>query len=132
MRLKDKLILRKVADQHVIVPVGRRALEVRRAVKISPSAAYLWEFMEKDEFTVDSLTELIMGRFTGVTEEKARADIEKFLEVLKRNNILEPEPGESTASGFLSIKIDEEERKMLEELKKSQQGVNTDNDSAGK
>ena len=43
MKLKDDLVLRKVADQYVIVPVGKRVQEVTSIVYISSSAAYLWD-----------------------------------------------------------------------------------------
>ena len=94
MKLKDGLILRQVAGQHMIVPVGKRVREVRNMVAISSSAAYLWERMNEGEFTVEELTELILDHYTGVTREQAQADIEQFLAVLKKNHMLEREPGE--------------------------------------
>lgn len=51
MRLKDNLILRKVANQYIIVPVGKRVQEITNMVYISSSAAYLWDFMKENEFT---------------------------------------------------------------------------------
>ena len=39
LKLKSDLILREVADQHVIVPVGKRVQEVTSIVYISSSAA---------------------------------------------------------------------------------------------
>lgn len=35
MRLKDNLILRKVANQYIIVPVGKRVQEITNMVYIS-------------------------------------------------------------------------------------------------
>lgn len=89
MRLKDRLILREVAGQYVIVPTGKRVQEVTSIVYISASAAYLWDYMKDHEFEKEDLVQRIMEHYTGVTEEKAREDIEKFLKILADNNILD-------------------------------------------
>ena len=89
MKLKDQLILREVAGQYVIVPTGKRVREVTSIVYISASAAYLWEYMKDHEFTKEDLVARIMDHYTGVTEEKAAEDIDKFLKILADNNILD-------------------------------------------
>lgn len=89
MRLKDGLILREVAGQYVIVPTGKRVQEVTNIVYISASAAYLWDYMKDHEFEKEDLVQRIMEHYTGVTEEKAREDIEKFLKILADNNVLD-------------------------------------------
>lgn len=98
MKLKDGLVLRKVAGQFVIIPTGKRVREIVNTVYISSSAAYLWDHM-KDSFTEEELIDLIMQQYTGVTREIAREDIEAFLETLRINNILEPDPDEPVAKG---------------------------------
>lgn len=89
MKLKDGLILREVAGQYVIVPTGKRVQEVTNIVYISSSAAYLWEYMKDHEFEKEDLVKRIMEHYTGVTEEKAAEDVEKFLKILADNNIME-------------------------------------------
>ena len=89
MKLKDGLILREVAGQYVIVPTGKRVQEVTNIVYISASAAYLWDYMKDHEFEKEDLVKRIMEHYTGVTEEKAAEDVEKFLKILADNNIME-------------------------------------------
>ena len=89
MKLKDQLILREVAGQYVIVPTGKRVREVTSIVHISASAAYLWDYMKDHEFTKEDLVARVMEHYSGVTEEKAAEDIEKFLKTLADNNILD-------------------------------------------
>lgn len=89
MKLKDGLILREVAGQYVIVPTGKRVQEVTNIVYISASAAYLWDYMKDHEFEKENLVKQIMEHYTGVTEEKASEDIDKFLNTLSANNILD-------------------------------------------
>lgn len=89
MRVKDGLILREVAGQYVIVPTGKRVREVTNIVYISASAAYLWDYMKDHEFEKDDLVKRVMEHYTGVTEEKAAEDIDKFLNTLSNNSILD-------------------------------------------
>ena len=89
MKLKDGLILREVAGQYVVVPTGKRVQEVTSIVYISSSGAYLWDYMKDHEFEKEDLVAKIMEHYSGVTEEQAAADIEKFLKTLADNNILE-------------------------------------------
>lgn len=89
MKLKDGLILREVAGQYVIVPTGKRVREVTSIVYISSSAAYLWEYMKDHEFEKEDLVQRILEHYDGVTEEKAAADIDRFLKTLADNNILD-------------------------------------------
>ena len=89
MKLKDGLILREVAGQYVVVPTGKRVQEVTSIVYISSSGAYLWDYMTDHEFEKEDLVAKIMEHYSGVTEEQAAADIEKFLKTLADNNILD-------------------------------------------
>ncbi len=89
MKLKDGLILREVAGQYVVVPTGKRVQEVTSIVYISSSGAYLWDYMKEHEFEKEDLVAKIMEHYSGVTEEQAAADIEKFLKTLTDNNILD-------------------------------------------
>lgn len=106
MKLKDGLILREVAGQYVIVPIGKRVQEVTSIVYISASGAYLWGYMNENDFEVEDLVQRIMSHYTGVTKEQATADIEKFLEKLKNNNILD----DGISRGSVYINIPKEER----------------------
>ena len=87
MKVKDQLVLREIAGQYVIVPVMERVKDVQSMVYISSSAAYLWQYMEGKEFTLDELVDLILAKYKNVTREKAQEDIIAFLQILARNNI---------------------------------------------
>ena len=89
MKVKDQLVLREIAGQYVIVPVMERVKDVQSMVYISSSAAYLWQYMEGKEFTLDELVDLILAKYKNVTREKAQKDIIAFLQILARNNIMD-------------------------------------------
>ena len=89
MKVKDQLVLREIAGQYVIVPVMERVKDVQSMVYISSSAAYLWQYMEGKEFTLDELVDLILAKYKNVTREKAQEDIIAFLQILARNNMMD-------------------------------------------
>lgn len=89
MKVKDQLVLREIAGQYVIVPVMERVKDVQSMVYISSSAAYLWQYMEGKEFTLDELVDLILAKYKNVTREKAQEDIIAFLQILAKNNIMD-------------------------------------------
>lgn len=89
MKVKDQLVLREIAGQYVIVPVMERVKDVQSMVYISSSAAYLWQYMEGKEFTLDELVDLILAKYKNVTREKVQEDIIAFLQILAKNNIMD-------------------------------------------
>lgn len=105
MKLKDGLILREVAGQYVIVPTGKRVQEVTSIVYISSSAAYLWDYMKDHEFEKEDLVKRILEYFSGVTEEQATSDIEKFLKTLSDNSILDDGAVRGSSNVRISKKI---------------------------
>lgn len=109
MKLKDDLVLRKVADQYVIVPVGKRVQEITSIVYISSSAAYLWDFMKDNEFSIEDLVNRIIEHYIGVTVEQATVDVNRFVKVLEENSILDD--GVIRGSNVINVS-----KKMLDKL----------------
>lgn len=89
MRIKDNLILREVAGQYVIVPIGKRVNEITSIVYITESAAFLWNSVKDKDFTEDDLVHLILNHYEQVTESQARADVRHFIQVLSEQYILD-------------------------------------------
>lgn len=115
MKLKKDLVLREVAGQHLIMPVGRLS-QICKMMHISSTAAFIYKIMEKSEFTEDSLVEQGMSEYTDVSEERLRGDIHNFLKLLDENFMLDsgkPEP----IMGSTKIQLTEIQRKRLREQK---------------
>lgn len=113
MKLKKDLVLRKVAGEYIVVPIGKLA-QISPVMQITSSTAWLWEIMKEQEFTIDSLVKSVMEHFSGVTEEIATKDVENFIKLLEKNYMLEdgrPEP----LIGRTKIELDEEQMKRLKE-----------------
>lgn len=89
MKLKDGLILREVAGQYVIVPTGKRVQEVTGINYITEPAAYLWEYMQNNDFEKEDLIRMTLERYGDATRERVSADLDKYLEQLNRSGAID-------------------------------------------
>lgn len=87
MKISSGFILRKVAGQNVVVPVGGNVMNFNAAITLNESATFLWKLLEEERSEEDLLTALT--KEYNVDEETAKADIKVFLNVLKEHSILE-------------------------------------------
>lgn len=113
MKLKKDLVLREVAGQHLIMPIGRLS-QICQMMHITSTAAFIYKVMEEGEFTEDTLVKRGLEEYTDVTEERIRRDIHNFLQKLDDNYMLEsgkPEP----IIGMTKIKLTEKELRYLRE-----------------
>lgn len=87
MRISDNFVLRTIMDEYVIVPVGEAALQVNGIISTNGVGAFLWQLLQED-VTPDFLVDRLLDEYE-VSAEKARTDVNAFLDQLKANNILE-------------------------------------------
>jgi hypothetical protein len=86
VKIKDGFMLRKIAGQSVVVPLGKRVVEFNGIMTLSDSGAQLWEIMQKDT-TLEELVNFMTGEYS-VDAATAREDIEEFVENIKGKNLL--------------------------------------------
>lgn len=87
MKIKEDFILRKVADSYVVVPVNKQTLDFNGIINLNETGAFLFELLQKGAEKSDLLAKMLEEY--EVTEEKASADIDKFIEKVKEADILE-------------------------------------------
>ena len=82
-----RFVLRKVAGENILVPVGNTALTFNGLVTLNESGAVLWKHMEKNR-TREELIQEVLQEYE-VSEEQARLDIGQFLTYLAKAGVLE-------------------------------------------
>ncbi len=87
MKIKEGFILRTVAGQNVVVPVGNNAMNFNAAITLNDSAAFLWKQLESEKTEQELLTALTDEY--EIDQATAKGDISVFLNVLKEHGILE-------------------------------------------
>lgn len=86
LKLDKEYVLRQIGDDYVIVPVGKAALGFNGMLTVNETGAFLWEELVKGT-NKGELLRTLMDNYE-VTQEEAEKDIDEFLDVLYKNNIL--------------------------------------------
>lgn len=87
MKIKNGFILRTVAGQNLVVPLGENTMNFNAAITLNESAAFLWNLLNEEQ-TEENLVNALTEEYD-IDEETANADVKVFLDVLKEHEILE-------------------------------------------
>lgn len=87
MKIKEGYMLRNVAGNHVVVPLGKEAADFNGMVSLNDTGAFLWKLMEKG-CTRDQLVEAVLGEYDTDEEEAGKA-IDRFLRKVMENGFAE-------------------------------------------
>lgn len=86
MKLKEGFILRQVAGEHVVLPVGAD-LDFNGMITLNETGATLWKRLEQ-EAELSDLTAALLAEYD-VDEATAAAAAEQFVAKLKEHGFLE-------------------------------------------
>ncbi len=87
LKIKDGYLLREVAGNMIVVPVGEAAINFNGMINLNETGAFLWEKLQEDVEPKFLLSEL--RREFDVDEETAKADITLFLNKLNGAGLLD-------------------------------------------
>ncbi len=87
MKIKGEFVLREIAGDTMLVPVGQTALKMNGMIILDASAALIWKALEEEK-SREEILEQIVNRFD-VTEETAGKDLDEFLDQMKEADLLE-------------------------------------------
>lgn len=87
MQIKPGFMLREIAGQSVVVPLGSRVVEFNGIMTLSESGALLWKKLETNS-SIDELVELLLKEYD-IDETTAQEDVGDFVESMRSNSILE-------------------------------------------
>ena len=86
MKIKDGFMLREVAEQWVVIPLGERVVEFNGIMSLSESGALLWKEMGNDVREED-LVRVLLKEYI-VDEEIVKADILEFITALREKDLI--------------------------------------------
>lgn len=81
MRVSKEFILREIAGEHILVPVGSAATNFNGLISLNEVGRFIFDLLAEDR-TARELAERICGEYD-VSMETALADVEKFLQQLR-------------------------------------------------
>ena len=84
MKIKSGFVVRKVGDDHVVVPVGKMCKQFHGMINLNETGAMLWNFFSEKERTLEEGVDMLLAEFD-VAREIAQADVEKFMKLIQDN-----------------------------------------------
>lgn len=87
MKIKSGFVLRKLGDEHIIVPTGDAKLQFNGMISFNGTGAFIWQSLEKGldkAETVKAMTDIYK-----VDAETAAADIDRFYGKLREAHLVE-------------------------------------------
>lgn len=86
MKIEKEFVLREIAGDYILVPVGKTALDFNGLITVNEIGAFLWEKLQEDVSVEDLLAEVL--KEYDVDEATAREDIEEFIDSLRKSEII--------------------------------------------
>lgn len=87
MKIKDGFILRKIAGEDIVVPIGNNIADFNGVIRLNESAAFLWKVLQEEISKVDLVNSLIEEY--GIDKSLATNDVEGFLNILEEHKAIE-------------------------------------------
>lgn len=89
LKLKRKIdfVLKDICGEKMLVPIGSQVMDMNGLVTLNDTAACVWELLAEDR-TVDELAAAVAEQFD-VAPERARADVQVFIDEITRMGLLE-------------------------------------------
>lgn len=87
MKVKSEFILKSVAGQHIVVPIGKEAAKFHGMITLNETGKFLFENL-KTKQTLETLIDRLMDTYD-VTKEQATKDVQSFVDILNKHNVLE-------------------------------------------
>ena len=86
MKASNQFILRTIADEHLLIPVGESAISVKGLIALSESGVLLYKKL-MDGCSREDLITVLTSEYE-VSEEEAAQDTDAFLNQMRQLNML--------------------------------------------
>lgn len=87
MKIKEGFMLKNIAGANVVVPVGTNTVSFKSVITLNDSGAFLWKQLE-NETTPEQVLKAMLSEYD-VDEATAKADIDEFVELLEKADLLQ-------------------------------------------
>lgn len=87
MKIKEGFIIRKLAENYVVVPIDNINNDFKGMIQLNETGAFLFEQLQQEK-TLDELLALMLEKYD-IDTHKAKNDIELFVAKLKKDGLLD-------------------------------------------
>ncbi len=87
MKINERMKVRNVAGENIVIMQGVEGTDMTRVVALNESALLLYNALTGHEFEVKDVVRLLVDEYE-VDEEAARKDAEAWVADMKKNNLV--------------------------------------------
>lgn len=87
MKISQGFILKKIAGQNIVVPLGTKNIDFNVMISLNDCGAFLWQQLQTDK-TEEQLLGALLEEYN-IDEGRASEDIKRFINKLEDAEILE-------------------------------------------
>lgn len=87
MKLNEKMKVRQVAGENVVIMPGAQGTDMTRVVALNESAMVLYNSFMEREFDVEDVVRVLTDEYE-ITDDEARRDAEAWVAEMKKNNLI--------------------------------------------
>ena len=87
MKIKEGFILRNVAGNNVVVPIGEATIDFNGMISLNDTGAFIFEKMLR-EITREELIQAVIDEY-GIDEKLAQKDVDTFIEKIEGEDLFE-------------------------------------------
>lgn len=88
MKINENFVLKSIAGEAVVMPVGDAVNKVNGMIKLNPTAEIMWKALET-ESTIEDVISAIRANCQNINEETIIEDVVAFIDKLRNLGILE-------------------------------------------
>ena len=90
MKVKENYVIKTIGEDIVVVPVKNEAVRFNGIITLNKTGKFLFETLQETSYTKEELLDRMLDKYD-VEEDKASKDLDKFIEILRKNNLLDEE-----------------------------------------
>ena len=87
MKINGTFVLREIAGDYIIVPVGESAIDFNGMITLNEIAVFIWKLLQEDH-SYDEILHTILNEYDS-TEDQVRKDLDDFLKQMKEANLIQ-------------------------------------------
>ena len=87
MKIKGEYVLREIAGDYILIPIGKTALEMNGMITMDEVGVTIWKGIQEEQDPEEILS-TILNTYE-VEEKEARKDMEEFFEKLLDAGLIE-------------------------------------------
>lgn len=87
MKVNKNFVVRQIADEYIIVPIGEAVINFNGMVTVNEVGKFIWQQLY-DDLAQDELLQRIIQEYD-IDEQTASEDMKEFLDKLKQGGLLQ-------------------------------------------